>query len=363
MRLVVFGLSVSSAWGNGHATLWRGVLRSLARKGHEVVFFERDTPFYAAHRDMPRGEGYEIVVYPSWAEVLPRARAAVEAADAAIVTSYQADAPDASELVLSSDALRVFYDLDTPVTFELLERGQDVPWLPSTSPTALAQFDLVLSFTGGPALHALRHRLGARHVAPLYGCVDPVTHHPVEPRPEWACDLSYLGTYAADRQAGVERLFLDVARRLPSRSFLLGGPMYPDTMSAPANVTMVPHVAPADHPPFYCSSRCTLNLTRAAMKRAGYCPSARLFEAAACGVPIVSDEWEGLETFFEPDREIIVAGSTAEVLRALFLEPSALATIARRARERALDEHGADRRADELVRLVRSIPRRGASAA
>jgi spore maturation protein CgeB len=355
VKLVIFGLSVSSAWGNGHATLWRGILRALAARGHDVVFFERDTPFYASHRDLPVGEGYEIVVYPSWSEVAPRARREVESADAALLTSYQADAARAGELLRHASGARIFYDLDTPVTLDLLARGVDVPWLPAHG---LRDFDLVLSFSGGASLNALVQRLGARRVAPLYGCVDRSAHHPVEARAEWACDLSYLGTYTADRQGSVDGLFLDVAARLPERAFMLGGPMYPAEMRVTPNVTCIPHVPPANHPAFYCSSRCTLNLTRAAMKQTGFSPSARLFEAAACGVPIITDGWEGLDQFFEPDREILVAHAAADVVRALSLAPSALARMARRARERTLAEHTADRRAEELIAHVRSIPAR-----
>jgi spore maturation protein CgeB len=354
VKLVIFGLSVSSAWGNGHATLWRGILRTLAADGHEVVFFERDTPFYADNRDLPHGSGYEIVIYPSWPEIEARARREVESADASIVTSYQPDAPLATEVVASSRGARIFYDLDTPVTLDLLERGQSVPWLPNGG---LGMFDLVLSFTGGAALEALVTQLGARKVAPLYGCVDRSTHHPVAPRADWSCDLSYLGTYAADRQESVERLFFDVATQLPKRAFLLGGPMYPVSMHRPPNVVTIPHVPPADHAAFYCSSRCTLNLTRAAMKRTGFCPSARLFEAAACGVPIISDAWEGLDRFFEPDREIVVATTTAEAVRALSADDATLRTIASRARERTLETHSAEHRAKELLELIRTTPR------
>jgi len=344
MKIVVFGLSVSSAWGNGHATQWRGILRALARRGHEVVFFERDTPFYAAHRDLPVGEGYTIVAYPSFADVRERAGRELEEADAAFVTSYQADAREAASLVLASDTFRVFYDLDTPVTMDLLARGRDVPWLPAKG---LGGFDLVLSFTGGASLDALA-RLGARRVAPLYGCVDPSLHRRVD-GPARA-ELSYLGTYAADRQRAVENLFIAVARARPEATFVLGGSMYPAEMLWPSNVRISPHVVPADHAAFYRAGRFTLNVTRAAMKRCGFCPSARLFEAAACGVPVVSDAWRGLETFFEPEREIFVAESTADVLSALTRDPE---PVARRARERALEEHTAERRADELLRALR----------
>jgi len=360
MKLVVFGLSVSSAWGNGHATLWRGILRALAADGHEVVFFERDTPFYASHRDLTSGEGYEIVIYPTWADVASRARRDVAQADVAIVTSYQADAGAATEVVLESRRTRVFYDLDTPVTFDRLERGELVSWLP---PGGYGEFDLVLSYTGGAVLERLRHELGARRVAPLFGCVDIEAHRPGEKRAELACDLSYLGTYSADRQPSVESLLLDVAERAPHRRLLLGGPMYPADMRRPPNLTLLPHVAPGDHPAFYGSSRLTLNLTRGAMAKMGFCPSARLFEAAACGVPVISDDWRGIDAFFTPGDEILVARDTDDVLAMLELSPEALSAIARSARERVLAEHTAAHRARELIELVRAIPARRASAA
>ncbi len=358
MKLVVFGLSVSSAWGNGHATLWRGILRALARWGHRVVFYERDTPFYASSRDLAHGDGYEVVIYPSFADVAARARRDVGEADAAIVTSYQADAALAMEVVLGARALKVFYDLDTPVTLDLLAHEEQVPWLPKRS---LAGFDLVLSFTGGPSIAALERELGAHPVAPLYGCVDTRVHAPcVVPK---TFDLSYLGTYAADRQDGVERLFLDVADALPEARLLLGGPMYPETMRRAPNVEHRSHVPPSEHPAFYGSSRLTLNLTRAPMKRIGFCPSARLFEAAACGVPIVTDDWPGLDEFFEPEREILIARSRDDVLRALALTEAERATIARRARERTLADHTAERRAERLVTLLRNTPKRRAASA
>lgn len=349
MKLVVFGLSVTSAWGNGHATLWRGILRALAADGHRVVFFERDTPYYAAHRDLPDDRGYEVVVYPSWAEVARRALRETIDADVAIVTSFCRDARVASDLVLGSRAESVYYDLDAPVTLDAIARGIEVPYLPVAG---LGDFDLVLSYAGGAALAALEDVLGARRTAPLYGSVDLATHRHGEHVEAFANDLSYLGTYAADRQPAVDRLFLAAARARPSQRFLVGGPMYPAEVDRPPNVRWLDHVAPPQHPAFYGSSRLTLNVTRAAMASVGYCPSGRLFEAAACGAPIVSDAWEGLDTFFEPGREILVARDTSDVLDALALSDRELRAIAQRARERVLADHTAERRAHELVTLV-----------
>ncbi|MDB4946105.1 MAG: hypothetical protein JWP97_5639 [Labilithrix sp.] len=346
MRIVIFGLAVSSAWGNGHATLWRGLLRGLAEQGHRVTFYEHDTPYYAAHRDLHEGRGWELVLYPSWDEVTARARADVAGADAAIVTSYQVDAQRAAETVLAGPGMRVFYDLDTPVTLEALGRGEIVPYLPVGG---LRDFDLVLSYTGGAALTELERLLGARRTAPLYGSVDPEIHRPASPGERFAADLSYLGTHAPDRRPALERLFLDVASQRPDRRFFLGGAMYPEDLVIPPNVRRTTHVAPPDHAELFASSRLTLNLTRDAMARMGYCPSGRLFEAAACGAPIVTTSWEGLDAFFEPGRELVMAETTEDVLAALDLGDDALRTIARRARERALAEHTAAHRARELA--------------
>lgn len=349
MRLVVFGLTVSSSWGNGHATLWRALCRAMAAEGHQVVFFERDVPYYAAHRDAA-DLGCELVLHPGLDEAMPRARRELDQADAAIVTSYCPDAIAASDLVLGSRVpARVFYDLDAPVTLARLRAGETVEYLP---PAGLGDFDLVLSFTGGRALDELRTRLGAKRVAPLYGTVDPAVHRPAAPKPELRADLSYLGTYARDRQPAVEALFFDVARTLPDRRFVLGGSMYPDGLSWPPNVFWIPHVAPPEHPAFFSSSSATLNVTRGAMAELGFCPSGRLFEAAACGVPIVSDAWEGLDAFFEPGREILVARTTDDARRALGRRPDDLAAIARAARERVLAEHRSEVRARELVALL-----------
>jgi spore maturation protein CgeB len=356
VKLVVFGLTVTSSWGNGHATLWRGLLAALARLGHRVTFFERDVPYYAWNRDCRELPGHRVVLYPDWPEVLPVARAEVASADVAMVTSYCPDGVAATDLVLGSAVpVKTFYDLDTPVTLERLAAGERVPYL---GPGGLAGFDLVLSYTGGAALAELADRLGARRVAPLYGSVDPLAHRPVPGRPEYAADLSYLGTYAADRQGELARLFLAPARRRPGLRFLIGGSLYPPDFPWGENVWYVRHVPPPLHPAFYCSSVLTLNVTRAAMARMGYCPSGRLFEAAACGAPILSDAWEGLADFFTPGSEILVARSTEEALDALALPRADLARIAAAARERALAEHTAERRARQLLDLLAATPAR-----
>lgn len=349
MKLVIFGLSISSSWGNGHATIWRGLCRALASRRHQVVFFERDVPYYAEHRDLTELPGLRLCLYPSWEEVVAAARAELSGADAAIVTSYCPDAIAASDLVLSSNTRSVFYDLDTPVTLDRLRRGEAVEYI---GPRGLRDFDLVLSYTGGAALTELRERLGARRVFPLFGSVDPEAHRPVPSLERFRADLSYLGTYAQDRQGTLDALFLAPARRLPERRFVLGGALYPQEFPWTDNIFFVRHLPPAEHPAFYSSSALTLNVTRRAMACMGYCPSGRLFEAAACGTPVLSDEWDGLDSFFEPGREILIARDTADALEALQTGRDELARIGRNARERTLAEHTAARRARELERYL-----------
>lgn len=350
MKLIIFGLAVSSSWGNGHATLWRGLCGALARRGHHVVFYERDVDYYAIHRDLFELPGGRLVLYPSWDDIVANAQQELRGADAAIVTSYCPDGVAASELILDSPIpARVFYDLDTPVTLARLGAGERVDYI---GPRGLADFDLVLSYTGGTALDELCRRLGARRVAPLYGSVDPGVHRPAPAVERYRADLSYLGTFAADRQQALEELFVAPARACPDRRFVLGGACYPTDFPWTSNIFFVRHLPPGEHPAFFGSSRLTLNVTRAAMAAMGYCPSGRLFEAAACGTPVISDAWEGLDSFFTPGHEILIARRRDDVCDALRLGDAELTRIAAAARERALTEHSAACRAEELVRLL-----------
>ncbi|GEJ58306.1 CgeB family protein [Anaeromyxobacter diazotrophicus] len=357
MRLVVFGLTISSSWGNGHATLWRGLARSLARRGHHLTFFERDVPYYAAARDLTALPGGALWLYAAWGDALPAARRALAEADCAMVTSYCPDGAAAAELVLESRApVRAFYDLDTPVTLDRARRGEAVDYI---GPRGLGGYDLVLSFTGGAALSELARAFGARRVVPLYGSVDPEVHRPTAAAPAFRADLSYLGTYAPSRQAALEQLFVEPARRRPERTFVLGGAQYGRDFPWRDNIRYVRHLPPSDHPAFYCSSPLTVNVTRGPMAAMGYCPSGRLFEAAACGTPVLSDAWEGLSAFFEPGREILVARDTEEALAAVDLPPGELARVGRAARARVLAQHTAERRAAELVAAIEGAGRAG----
>lgn len=353
MRFAIFGLTISSAWANGHATPWRGLLKALHQAGHSTTFFERDVDYYARHRDLAAPDFCDLVLYADWSDIVERARTTAEHADVTIVTSYCPDGLDACRLTLdTSGPLHAFYDLDTPVTLLALEAHHlAVPdGAHYLTPDLIPEFDLYLSFSGGPVLDRLRTRFGARRVAALYGSVDPALHARVpDPPHRFRCALGYLGTYAADRQAALERLLIEPARQHPAERFLVVGSLYPPETAWPANVATHWHLEPPLHPAFYSANRLTLSVTRQAMREWGYTPSGRLFEAAACGTPILTDAWPGLEAFFTPGDEILVADSASDALEALERSAAELARIGGAARERTLAQHTGAARARELV--------------
>ncbi|MDP4174989.1 MAG: glycosyltransferase [Bacteroidota bacterium] len=350
MKIVIFGLTISSSWGNGHATIWRGLCRALVKRGHKITFFEKDVPYYASNRDLTELPGVDLVLYDDWEDILSKASTELIDAEVAMVTSYCPDSIKASDLVLASHVqFRIFYDLDTPVTLKDLSLGKNVPYIMKEG---LGEFDLVLSYTGGIALDLLRSNLGARYTAALYGSADPSTHKPVDKVEEYMCDFSYLGTYALDRQALLERLFIEPARLFPEKRFIIGGSMYPQDFPWTNNIWYLAHIAPPRHPAFYCSSDFTLNITRGAMAEMGYCPSGRLFEAAACGVPIISDSWTGLDYFFEPGKEIIIVENSSDVIDALNMSKEKRKKISESARERVLKDHIGEKRAIEFETIL-----------
>lgn len=352
MKIVIFGLTISSSWGNGHATLWRGLTNALTRDGHRVVFFERDVPYYAGTRDLYEIPGGDLLLYPDWHAIRTRALLETSDSDIAIVTSYCPDGVAAGDLILSAArGLTVFYDLDTPVTLSRLMRGESLSYI---GPNGLAGFDLVLSYTGGRALTELQSRLGARQVAPLYGHVDPDVHRPAPAAPQYAAHLSYLGTYAEDRQVGLETLFVEAARQRPDMRFVIGGAQYPQDFPWADNIFFVRHLPPGEHPAFFSSSPFTLNVTRRDMADMGWCPSGRLFEAAACGTALISDNWDGLDRFYTPASEILIADGTDDALAALDLSEAEVKGIAKAARDRTLAEHSSERRAAELIALCQA---------
>jgi spore maturation protein CgeB len=346
LKIIFFGLTISSSWGNGHATPCRAIVRALDALGHQVVFYEKELKFYAQRRDFSSCSYCELVLYPDWNRIRAAALREVASCDAVLVTSYCPEgARVVEELLQLERPLRGFYDLDTPITLQNLRTG-GVEYLRAGQ---IAGFDLYLSFTGGPILDELEQTWGARCARALFGCVDPNVYRKVASRQEFQCELSYMGTYSADRQSKVEGLFLQPAKKLPQSQFLMAGSMYPGDIAYPQNVKILEHVAPADHPALYSSSRLTLNLTRGGMARYGYCPSGRFFEAAACGTPLASDSFPGLEKFFTPGEEVFVVDKSQEVISAISTSGEVLARMGARARQRTLDEHTGERRAQQLL--------------
>jgi spore maturation protein CgeB len=344
LDIVVIGLSITSSWGNGHATTYRGLVRELAARGHRVLFVERDVPWYAENRDLPRPPYCDNALYTSVEELKDRFTSRVREADVVIVGSYVPDGVAVGEWVVSTaEGITAFYDIDTPVTIAKLERG-DYEYL---TPQLIAHYDLYLSFTGGAMLRRIERTYGSPCARVLYCSVDPAAYYPEEREIEW--DLGYLGTYGADRQPTLETLLCEPARQWPSGRFMVAGPMYPEDIQWPANVQRVNHLPPAQHREFYNSQRFTLNVTRADMVRAGYSPSVRLFEAAACGVPVMSDVWPGLRSIFRPGKEILIASTAAESLQLLKkTSEKERRAIGAAARKRVLAAHTAAHRAEEL---------------
>jgi spore maturation protein CgeB len=392
MRIVILGLSITSSWGSGHATTYRCLVRALADRGHDLLFLERDKPWYAANRDLPVPPYGRTILYGSVAGLQEQHAAAVRNADLVIVGSYVPDGIAVGAWVLATaGGVTAFYDIDTPITLAALARG-DCAYL---STDLIPRYRLYLSFTGGPTLDLIRERFGARLVRPLYCAVDPelyypasdgapdaedvptdertpphptaagVLLHPAAPpvgarRPEQGgglqtrYDLGYLGTYSADRQPALERLLIEAARQLPERRFAVAGAQFPEDIIWPANVSHTVHLSPREHRAFYNAQRFTLSVTRADMIAAGYSPSVRLFEAAACATPVITDPWPGLEEFFRPGTEILVAETTTDVLRLVREMPEAeRLAIGQAARTRALDVHTGAHRAAVLERYVR----------
>jgi spore maturation protein CgeB len=346
VKITVFGLTISSSWGNGHATPYRALIRALNRLGHQVHFFEKDVPYYSARRDFDSCDYCELTLYTDWDSIRDKALSAAADSDVVITASFLPEGQRINDEILElSHPLHVFYDLDTPVTLNHLRMGE-VEYLGWNQ---ISAFDLVLSFTGGNVLAELEHEYGARLVRPLYGCVDPDDYRRTPAVSEFTCDLSYMGTYSADRQSKVEELLLEPSRRQPGKQFLLAGSLYPWQWHLPENVRRIEHIAPADHARFYSSSRLTLNITRGEMAANGWCPSGRFFEAAACGTPLITDAWEGLDSFFDLHSELRVVANAEDVQQALLMPDAELASMAAQARQRTLDEHTGMVRARQLL--------------
>ena len=345
LDIVVLGLSLSSSWGNGHATTWRALLRGLDSLGHRVLFLERDVPWYEAHRDLPSPGFCDLAFYPDL-DALDAHAARIAEADAVIVGSYVPDGVALLDRVLATAAgTTAFYDIDTPVTLAALARG-DCAYLDAAQ---IPRLDLYLSFTGGPVLDVLQTEYGARAPRALLCAVDETLYRPAGLPPRW--DLGYLGTYSPDRQPALDRLLVEPARRRPDLRFVVAGPQYPVDLAWPDNVERIEHLPPSEHPAFYGSQRYALNVTRADMIALGHSPSVRLFEAAACGTAIISDRWPGLSELFPENDAILIADDTDRVLAILEYDPRRERRAAA-ARERVLGRHTGKARALTLQHLI-----------
>jgi spore maturation protein CgeB len=344
LDIVIFGLSLSSSWGNGHATTYRALCKALHRRGHRITFLERDTPWYRNRRDLPDPSYCRLELYTDLKEVSPRYTKLVSKADLVIVGSYVPNGAMLSDwIAMNASGVTAFYDIDTPVTLAMLERGEG-DYIASA---LVPRFDLYLSFTGGPVLELIERVYGSPRARTLHCSVDPEAHKPLGRNPAWS--LGYLGTYCEDRDPSLKRFLLDPALRLIDHRFVVAGARYPEKLAWPPNVERIEHVPPDAHAAFYCGQRYTLNVTRADMVAVGFSPSVRLFEAAACGVPIISDRWPGIEDLFKPDDEILIVDRTQQVVDILRnLPEERRLDIAAAARRRVLAGHTAEQRARQL---------------
>ena len=351
LEIVIFGLAITSSWGNGHAVTYRGLAKALHAAGHRVTFLERDLPWYRAHRDLEHADYCGIELYRHLKEASARFHDIVGRADLVMLGSYVPDGALLADWITSrARGVTAFYDIDTPVTLA----GLDADQAGYISAALIPRFDLYLSFTGGPALALIEDIYGSPRARALYCAADLDTHRPCELPAKWT--LGYLGTYSADRQGNLEELLLQPARRLPNQRFVVAGPKYPASVQWPANVQRIEHLSPAEHPAFYGAQRYALNVTRADMVQAGFSPSVRLFEAAACGVPIITDRWAGLDSIFTPGEEIILVENAAQVLDVLeYLPEERRRAIAAAARKRLLASHTPDHRAKQLEAYYREV--------
>ena len=343
LDLVIIGLTITSSWGNGHATTYRGLIRELTRLGHKVLFLEKDVEWYAANRDMPKPPFGATRLYADVGDLKERFREEIASADAVVVGSYVSEGIAVGEWVRRiNQSVVAFYDIDTPVTLAKLAVGKN----DYLSRDLIAKYDLYLSFTGGPTLKVLEKKFASPMARALYCSFDPEIYFPERQRIEW--DLGYMGTYSDDRQPTVDRLIVEPARRAPKLRFSVVGPQYPESIVWPENVERINHLSPREHRRFYNSQRFALNVTRQDMIEAGYSPSVRLFEAAACGTPIISDYWQGLDELFTVDDEILIASSAEDTLKFLGMDESERKGIGERARQRVMTKHTARHRAAEL---------------
>jgi len=355
LKIVILGLSITSSWGNGHATTFRALARALHNRGHQVIFYEHDTEWYASNRDLPNPDFCKVRLFDNWAQIRSSVRRELADSDVAMIGSYFPDGLQAIDDVFQSAVpVKTFYDIDTPITISQLRETGRTQYLTSEQ---IPGFDVYFSFTGGPMLREIETRFGAKKVVPLYCSFDPDEYRNFGVNKRFACDFSYMGTYAPDRQPKIDEFLCEPARQLPLMKFIVAGPQYPKTIDWPSNVRRIVHLNPRWHARFYSSSRFTLNVTRRDMVQAGYSPSVRLFEAAACAATIVSDNWPGLEIFFAPGEEILLpvtSGDVVHLLRDMSVEESH--AIGKRAQQRVLADHTSDKRAEQFEQSIACRP-------
>ncbi|HET7889735.1 MAG TPA: glycosyltransferase [Bradyrhizobium sp.] len=343
LNIVIIGLSVTSSWGNGHATTYRALIQALAQRGHQVTFLERAASWYEGHRDLDEPDAWSLKLYTSLQDIPRRFGKLITTADLVIIGSYVPDGIAIIDWVTShAQGITAFYDIDTPVTLASLDDG-----LEYISASLVPRFDIYLSFSGGPVPAMIEDRYGSPMARPLYCSADLSLYRPQPAEARWS--LGYLGTYSEDRQPQLEELLLAPAEQRPQERYVVAGSKYPPNLEWPANLDRIEHLAPDRHAAFYASQRFTLNVTRADMRTLGFSPSVRLFEAAASGAPIISDHWPGIETIFAPSSEILIARSTREVVEILSgMSDDRRREIAAQARRRVLRDHTPEHRARQL---------------
>jgi spore maturation protein CgeB len=354
LDIVIIGLSLSSSWGNGHATTFRALIRGLKEEGHRVLFLERDVPWYANQRDLPDPDFCTLRYYSSVGELVSNYGDKIRTADAVIIGSYVPDGVAVIDAVAALEPKRLcFYDIDTPVTLARLDRGEE-EYLKREQ---ISLFDGYFSFSGGEVLERLERDYQARKAIDLYCSVDAARYRNTGEAFQW--DLGYLGTYSPDRQPVLERLLIEPARALPHMRFVVAGPQYPADIEWPINVERIDHLPPDEHPNFYSRQRFTLNVTRADMIAAGWSPSVRLFEAAACGTPIISDFWRGLDELLPDGEALLIAREASDVVEALSgIDENRRDAIAKAAREIVMRSHTGLARSRQLVSTIQLLPMR-----
>jgi spore maturation protein CgeB len=362
MKIAFYGSSLLSAYWNGAATYYRGMLRALSEKGYDITFYEPDVYDRQKNRDIDPPDWCRVVVYEGTIEALKSATAEANSADIVVKASGVGFEDDLllDEVLRAArpDALKIFWDVDAPATLADLRAAPDHPMHKS-----LRAIDLVLTYGGGdPVVEAYR-RMGARDCIPIYNALDPHTHHPVSVQQRFVGDLGFLGNRLPDREARVEQFFLEPAARTPSQRFLLGGSGWGDKQMA-SNIAYLGHVGTADHNAFNVSPKAVLNISRSSMAENGFSPATRVFEAAGAGACLITDYWEGIPLFLTPDQEVLVARDGRDVADIMAeLTPERARAIGEAALERVLREHTYAHRAIEADRIFRSRARRTVEAA